>query len=225
MSFINNLNNTDFIVMLIILLAMLHGYFRGFIREVLSIFSIFFSGYLSIYFYPNISLFIKKYIEMGIITDIVSLSVLFFFIYSCFGILIKTLVKKINSTSLEIFDKNFGILFGFIKAMVLLSVLNIILVLTVWKKTYPSWVIESRSFNVIRYSSNVILKITPSSTLNELKNIFKIENLSNLNNNKKFKAEQYGEPKLNNNEYMKKEGYSDNDNESLDKLFNIENSD
>ncbi len=225
MSFINNLNNTDFVVMLIILLAMLYGYFRGFIREFLSIFSIFFSGYLSIYFYPNISLFIKKFIEMGIITDIISLSILFFFIYSCFGILIKILVKKVNSTSLEIFDKNFGILFGFIKAMVLLSVLNIILVLTIWKQTYPSWVIESKSFNVVRYSSRVILKIMPSSTLNELKNIFKIENLSNLNNNKKFKAEQYGEPELNNNEFMKKEGYSDNDNESLDKLFNIENND
>ena len=225
MSFINNLNNTDFIVMLIILLAMLYGYFRGFIREFLSIFSIFFSGYLSIYFYPNISLFIKKFIEMGIITDIVSLSVLFFFIYSCFGILIKILVKKVNSTSLEIFDKNFGILFGFIKAMVLLSVLNIILVLTIWKETYPSWAIESKSFNVIRYSSRVILKIMPSSTLNELKNIFKIENLSNFNNNKNFKAEQYEEPELNNNEYMEKEGYSDNDNESLDKLFNIENND
>ena len=225
LSFINNLNNTDFVVMLIILLAMLYGYFRGFIKEFLSIFSIFFSGYLSIYFFPNISLFIKKFIEMGILTDIISLSVLFFFIYSCFGILIKILVKKINSTSLEIFDKNFGILFGFIKAIVLLSVLNIILILTIWKKTYPSWAAESKSFNVIRYSSNVIIKIMPTSTLSELKKIFKIENLHILNNNKKLKAEQYGEPELNNNEYKKKEGYSDNDNESLNKLFNIENND
>ena len=96
MSFINNLNNTDFIVMLIILLAMLYGYFRGFIREFLSIFSIFFSGYLSVYSYPNISLFIKRFIEMGIITDVISLSVLFFFIYSSFGILIK--VKIINKS-------------------------------------------------------------------------------------------------------------------------------
>ena len=64
MSFINNLNNADFIVMLLILLAMLRGYLRGFVKEFLSIFSIFFSGYLSTYFYPNISLFIKQYIEM-----------------------------------------------------------------------------------------------------------------------------------------------------------------
>ena len=222
MSFINNLNDADFFVLLIILLAMLYGYFRGFIREFLSIFSIFFSGYLSIYFYPNISLFIEKFLEMGIITDIVSLSVLFFFIYSCFGIFIKILVKKINSSPLEIFDKNFGILFGFIKAMVLLSVLNIILVLTYWKENSPPWAMESKSFNVIHYTSRMIIKIMPSSTLNKLKDIFKLESFPNLSNDK-LKAEHYGEPKLNKN--RKKEGYSDNDNESLNKLFNIENND
>ena len=42
---------------------------------------------------------------------------------------------------------------------------------------------------------------------------------------KEFKAEQYGEPGLNKNKYKKKEGYSNNDNESLNKLFNIENND
>ena len=224
MSFINNLNDADFVVLLIILLAMLYGYFRGFIREFLSIFSIFFSSYLAIYFYPNISLFIEKFLEIGIITDIVSLSVLFFFIYSCFGIFIKILVKKINSSPLEIFDKNFGILFGFVKAMVLLSVLNIILVLTFWKETSPSWAMESKSFNVIRYTSSVIFKIMPSGTLNKLKDIFKLESLPNFNN-EKLKAEHYGEPKLNENKNRKKEGYSDNDNESLNKLFNIENND
>ena len=65
MSFINNLNNADFIVMLLILLAMLRGYLSGFVKEFLSIFSIFFSGYLSTYFYPNISLFIKTIYRNG----------------------------------------------------------------------------------------------------------------------------------------------------------------
>ena len=125
MSFINNLNNADFIVMLLYYLQCF-GYLRGFVKEFLSIFSIFISGYLSIYFYPDISLFIKKYVEMGVIADIISLSILFFFIYSCFSILIKLLTKKINNTSLEIFDKNFGIIFGFVKAMILLSIINIL---------------------------------------------------------------------------------------------------
>ena len=74
---------------------MLRGYLRGFVKEFLSIFSIFISGYISIYFYPNISLFIKKYLEMGVIADIISLSILFFFIYSCFSTIIKFITKKL----------------------------------------------------------------------------------------------------------------------------------
>ena len=174
MSFINNLNNADFLVMLLILVTMLRGYLRGFIKEFLSIFSIFFSAYISVFFYPNISLFIKKYIEMGLISDIISLSILFFFIYSCFSTVIKIITKKINNTSLEIFDKNFGIIFGFVKAMILLCIINILLVITIWKKNYPSWLIESKSLNLIRYGSNIILKIVPLNTMNQLKEIFDI---------------------------------------------------
>ena len=210
--------------MLIILLAMLYGYVRGFLKESLSIFSIFLSGYLSIFFYPNVSTYIGNFIEMGIINDVISLSVLFFFIYSCFGICIRILVKKINSSSLDIFDKNFGILFGFIKAMILFSILNIILVLTLWKKNYPKWALDSKSLNIIRYSSSVIIQIMPSSTLIQLEKIFNVENLNSFKN-QKIDAEKYGEPQLEYKKNKGKEGYSDNDNESLDKLFNIENND
>ena len=210
--------------MLIILLAMLYGYFRGFIREFFSIFSIFISGYLSIHFYPNISLFIKKFVVMGVVADVISLSILFFFIYSCFGIVIKFTAKKVSNTSFVIFDKNFGILFGFIKIIIIFSVLNIILLLTIWKSKYPSWVQEAKFFNVIRYTSNIIIKTIPSNTLSSISKIFKI-NIKLLKDKNSLQAEQYGEPKLDNDDYKKKEGYSDNDNESLDKLFNIENND
>jgi len=224
LSFINNLNNADFAIMLVFLLAMLYGYIRGFLREFLSIFSIFFSGYLSIYFYPKISAYISQFIKMGIVNDIISLAILFFFIYSCFGILIKMLVKKINRTSLEIFDKNFGILFGFIKAMVLFSILNIFLVLAIWKETYPKWALESKSYNVINYTSNLVIKVIPSETIDDLMQIFEIENFPKFIDNK-LDAENYGEPQLKNKTKQTKEGYSKNDNESLDKLFNIENND
>ena len=58
MSFLNNLNNADFIVMLLILLAMLRGSLQ--ICKEFYLFFYLFSGYLSTYFYPNISLFINN---------------------------------------------------------------------------------------------------------------------------------------------------------------------
>ena len=64
---------------------------------------------------------------MGVICRYyISINIIFF-IYSCFGTIIRFITKKINNTSLEIFDKNFGIIFGFIKAMIILSIINILL--------------------------------------------------------------------------------------------------
>merc|ERR1711991_659866 len=119
---------------------------------------------------------------MGVIADIISLSILFFFLYSCFSTIIKVLTKKINNTSLEIFDKNFGIIFGFVKAMILLSILNILLVITIWKESYPSWIIESKSLNLVRYGSNILVNIIPLNTINQLQKIFEIDISQSMSN-------------------------------------------
>ena len=127
---------------------------------------------------------------------------------------------------MEIFDKNFGIIFGFVKAMIILSILNILLVITIWKESYPSWIIESKSLNLVRYGSNILVNIIPLNTINQLQKIFEIDISQSISDDSKdFQAEQYGEPDLNKNKILKKEGYSNNDNESLNKLFNIENND
>ena len=108
--------------------------------------------------------------------------------------------------------------------MILLSIINILLVITIWKENYPSWIKESKSLNLIKYGSNIIFRVIPSNTIDQLQGIFPFDSSHILNNDsKEFKAEEYGEPDLNKNKYKKKEGYSTNDNESLNKLFNIEN--
>ena len=107
-----------------------------------------------------------------------------------------------------------------------LSILNILLVITIWKKSYPSWIIESKSLNLVRYGSNILVNIIPLNTINQLQKIFEIDISQSISDDSKdFQAEQYGEPDLNKNKNLKKEGYSNNDNESLNKLFNIENND
>ena len=110
--------------------------------------------------------------------------------------------------------------------MIILSILNILLVITIWKESYPSWIIESKSLNLVRYGSNILVNIIPLNTINQLQKIFEIDISQSISDDSKdFQAEQYGEPDLNKNKILKKEGYSNNDNESLNKLFNIENND
>ena len=211
--------------MFIILLFMFFGYSRGFIKEILSIFSLFFSGYFSINLYPIASSFLRDYIEMHILADAISFFIMFIFIYSLVNIISSLIVKSIRNTSMDIMDKNFGIIIGFVKSVAVLSLIFIGLTLTIWKKDIPKFILEARSIAIISYTSSIIVDLIPSKSLAKIVKIFNINELSPMiyKNNSSKGIEKYNEPILRPSINEDSEGYTKNDNESLDRLFNIEN--
>ena len=138
---------------------MIYGYSRGLIKEILSILSLLSSVYISINVYPNVSLFIKEYIEMAVLADSISFALMFLFLYSLINIFINFIVSNITNTPLRILDKNFGIFFGFFRALLIFSLLNILLHLTLWKKNIPEWLNNSKSMILIDYTSDKLIAI------------------------------------------------------------------
>ena len=203
---------------------MIYGYARGLIKEILSILSILISVYMSINVYPNISLFIKEYIEMAVLADSISFALMFLFLYSLINIFSNFIISSITNTPIRILDKNFGILFGFFRALLILSLFNILLYLTLWKKNIPEWLNNSKSMILIDYTSDKLIKILPSRSLKSIEQLF---NISLDNGVKKFinkekQIDKYNEPVINLRKDNNQKGYSESDNDSLDKLFNIE---
>jgi membrane protein required for colicin V production len=224
LSLINNLTQIDFLILVVTIISMFYGYIRGLIKEILSILSIFFSGYISTILYPEISLFIKEYIDMAILADGISFVVLFILIYSIISILSNLIITSIYNTPIKIFDKNFGIIFGFFRSLLIFSILNILLVWIFWKNTIPTYISEAKSMILINYTSRKILDILPKNSLLKIKSIFGVESdieIKKIIINKK-NIEKYSEPVIDNTS-KKNRGYSADDNDSLNKLFNIEN--
>ena len=224
MSFINNLNHLDILILVITIISMIYGYIRGLVKETLSIISIFFSGYISTILYPDISLFIKEYIDMALLADSISFVVLFIIIYSTINIFSNIIVVSLYKTQLKIFDKNFGIIFGFLRSLLIFSLLNILFSWVIWKKDRPYWFENSKSIILVNYTSKKILDSLPEKNLKKIKEIFGISLNSSIyilpkNQNN---IEKYNEPRIDNNSGEITKGYTDNDNDSLNKLFNIE---
>ena len=226
MSLISNLTQIDLLILVVTIISMFYGYIRGLIKEILSILSIFLSGYFSTILYPEISLFIKEYIDMVILADGISFVILFILIYSIISILSNLIVTSIYNTPIKIFDKNFGIIFGFFRSLLIFSILNILLIWVFWKNTIPSYINEAKSIVLINYTSRKILDILPKNSLLKIKSIFGVD--SNIEIKKiiidKKNIEKYSEPVIDNT-LKKNKGYSADDNDSLNKLFNIENND
>ena len=224
MSFINNFNQIDILIIILTIISMIYGYSRGLIKEILSILSLLISVYISINVYPNISLFIKEYIEMAVLADSISFALMFLFLYSLINIFSNFIISSITNTPIRILDKNFGILFGFFRALLIFSLLNILLYWTLWKKNKPVWLNNSKSMILINYTSNKLIQILPSRSLKSIEQLF---NISLDNGTKKFilkkkQLDKYNEPVINLKKDNNQKGYSESDNDSLDKLFNIE---
>ena len=224
MSFINNFNQIDILIIILTIISMIYGYSRGLIKEILSILSLLISVYISINVYPNISLFIKEYIEMAVLADSISFALMFLFLYSLINIFSNFIVSSITNTPIKILDKNFGILFGFFRALLIFSLLNILLYWTLWKKNIPVWLNNSKSMILINYTSDKLIQILPSRSLESIEQLF---NISLDNGTKKFiikkkQLDKYNEPVINLKKDSNQKGYSESDNDSLDKLFNIE---
>ena len=224
MSFINNFNQIDILIIILTIISMIYGYSRGLIKEILSILSLLISVYISINVYPNISLFIKEYIEMAVLADSISFALMFLFLYSLINIFSNFIVSSITNTPIRILDKNFGILFGFFRALLIFSLLNILLYWTLWKKNIPVWLNNSKSMILINYTSDKLIQILPSRSLKSIEQLFNIslDNGTKKFINKKKQLDKYNEPVINLKKDNNQKGYSESDNDSLDKLFNIE---
>ena len=224
MSFINNFNQVDILIIIFTIISMIYGYSRGLIKEILSILSILISVYISINVYPNISLFIKEYIEMAVLADSISFALMFLFLYSLINIFSNFIVSSITNTPIRILDKNFGILFGFFRALLILSLLNILLYWTLWKTNMPQWLNNSKSMVLINYTSDKLIRILPSKSLKSIEQLFNISLDSGIKKfiNKEKQLDKYNEPVINLKKDDNQQGYSESDNDSLDKLFNIE---
>ena len=223
MSFINNFNQIDILILILTIVSMIYGYLRGLIKEILSIFSLLISVYISINLYPEISSFIKEYIEMIILADSISFAILFLLIYSLINIFSNFIVSNISNTPLKILDKNFGILFGLFRALLIFSLINILLNWVVWGKNIPEWINNSKTMILINYTSNKVIQVLPENSIKKIEETFNISidnKIKDLINNKN-RSDKYNEPVINLQKNNK--GYSDSDNDSLDKLFNIEN--
>jgi len=223
-SFINNFNQIDILIIVLTIISMIYGYSRGLIKEILSILSILIAVYISINVYPNISLFIKEYIEMALLADSISFALMFLFLYSLINIFSNFIVSSITNTPIRILDKNFGILFGFFRALLIFSLLNILLYWTLWKKNIPEWLGNSKSMVLISYTSDKLIQILPSRSLKSIEQLFNISLDNGLEKfiNKEKQLNKYNEPIINLKKDDNQKGYSDSDNDSLDKLFNIE---
>ena len=215
-----NINPLDIILFISIIISIIIGYSRGLIKESFSIFNWLFASWISFKYYSSLKIILKDFIPSDIIADALSFGLIFLTMIIAITMISNFISKNIKNSLLGPVDKILGMIFGLLRAFILILVLVIAGNQTIWKNnTVPSLLSEASSYPMIVLGIKYLEKIFPNELFSfnyESIDIKKL-NLNNLIDKNKL----FNEPPINKND-VNEGAYTPAEREQMDRLNNIE---
>jgi membrane protein required for colicin V production len=156
------LNIFDSVVIGVFALSCLVAFFRGFIREILSLGAWVAAGIITVYFYPHSSEYMKQYIknpEMAAVSGAIGT-----YICALFGIsIINSIIIRYVKTGAEVglLDNLLGLTFGAARGAFIVSLGFLILTFVMDEDHYPEWLKEAKTLQYAEFGAEILSKAAP----------------------------------------------------------------
>ncbi len=160
MEYFNNLyfNIIDIIVFGVILTSCIVATFRGFVKELFSIFSWILSLIVAFNFFEKFKLKLLDYISQEIVVDSLAFGFPFFGTLILSSIVSSWLSPKFDVNGILIFDKICGFVFGTFRGFLLISLFYLGFLYLIGKeKKLPDTLLEAYSFKYIKFSAEMLV--------------------------------------------------------------------
>jgi len=215
-----NINALDIIILISTLISIIIGYSRGLIRESFSIFNWLFASWLSFKYYLNLKIILKNLISPEIIVDALSFGLIFLSVIISLSMISNFISKNIKNSLLRPIDNILGMVFGFLRAFILVLVLVIAGNQTIWKNdAIPSLLSQAYSYPIIVLGIAYLEKFFPNEIISfdyESLDIKKLKLNNIIDKNKLFE-----EPPIKKND-VNEGAYTPAEREQMNRLNNIE---
>lgn len=155
------LNNVDVIILIGIALSMLVAFIRGFVKEMLSILGLVLFIAISANLSPVLLPWMNQYIESKTLSYVVIVLLIMAFFYAIWIISTDKLIAKIRTSTLSFMDRLFGLLFGFLRAVLILGFCFLVVKITLPEELKDGPLKESRYFIMAKSCSDLIEKMLP----------------------------------------------------------------
>lgn len=176
------MNYVDYISLVIVLISIGFGFYRGFITSAISLMGWVLSIVLTYQFYPAIEQHLLNYIKSKEFVIVLGSGGLFILLLIVFAILNAIFYKLIGNLKRSFFDRMIGVLFGLVRGFLIVSFLfmcfTISLKLLVGKKhhlteeDYPKAISKALTFELMESGANAIENILPESFSKRFEKVF-----------------------------------------------------
>lgn len=155
-------NIFDAIVIGVLGLSALLAFFRGFLKEVLSLGAWVGAGLITLYAFPEVAEQIEPQIGSEAASKaiaVVGTFIISLIVISIFNAIIMRYAKPSNEVG--VFDNLLGLLFGAGRGIFIVSLTYLMLSFIMSEQTYPEWVKEAKSRPYVERSAKLLAEIAP----------------------------------------------------------------
>jgi len=185
------LNNLDIVILICFAVSILIAFVRGFVTEILSILGLIIFSLLVIYLSPVLTPVLNKYIASSLFAQIASFLIIMAVFYTVWIICSNQLVKRIRTSTLSFMDKLFGLIFGFLRMLIILGFCFLIVKSVLPEELEKEMIKESRFFILAKTSSDMIENMLPEDFVEDtLKSFDQIGKAKPQEEDKKEKADE-----------------------------------
>ena len=208
------LNNIDVIILICVGISMFVAFIRGFVKEMLSICGLGLFIFLTVFLTPKLMPFISEFIASKFLAQFVIFLVIMAVFYAIWIISTDKLITKIRKSTLSFMDRLFGLIFGFIRAILILGFCFLLVKTTLPEELEDkdSSLKKSKYFMMSEICSDFIEKILPKDFIKE-----SFKSVEELNKAEKKDKEKEDTQSIEKNTILP----SKSDQEQMDKMFEM----
>ena len=162
-------NLVDLGVAAIVLVSAIFAFYRGFVRELLSIAGWVGAAVVAVYFFDDLRPYVEPYLPTDWMVAAATGAALFLGALIVFSLVIHFVVVTVKDSPLNALDRSLGFLFGVARGVVVMALAYMVAEMVVFKddeQPRPEWLTEARSLPLINYAAGMIVALIPEGTFN-----------------------------------------------------------
>lgn len=217
---LHNFNNIDLAVLIILLLSALTAFFRGFVKEILSILGWVLAAFVTSRGLVFAQPLFRNWLKMEIMADFIASSSLFIGTSIIWTVLTGMMTKKVRRSTLSSIDKFLGLVFGLVRAVLLITLAYIFISFLFSKEEMPKMITTAKSLVYIEPLAEILSKFAPEELLAIKEKIITTKETEADSQDPLYQKLLQPSVKDQAEDFK---GYNDTERESLDDLFEQNN--
>lgn len=156
------INLFDAIVIGIVGISALLSFFRGFVREILSLGAWVGAAVITLYSFPGVARMLKEHIDSTAVASGLAAMGTFMitlFVISIFNAIIVRYMKK--GSDVGLLDNTLGLFFGVFRGALLVSLGYFVLTLVMSEQDYPGWIRNAQTRGMVENGALMVARIAP----------------------------------------------------------------